>query len=68
MADPVQIVEIRQPKITVEGNVFGGNAIKVDGKTLVEVHYVYPWVDNATVADLTRRIVEMLEGETRESA
>lgn len=54
--------------ITIEGNHLGTNAIKINGETLIEVHYVPQLVDNAKQEELTRRIVEMLEGEKHGTA
>lgn len=56
------------PTITVDGDAFGTNRIKINGETLVEVHYVAPWIDNAKHESLTRRIVEMLEPDMNERA
>jgi hypothetical protein len=61
----VQAVEIIRPEITIgrpEG--LGSDLeVRIDGKPLVTIHYVYPWIDNAGQYSIAEKIAKMLKGE-----
>ena len=61
----VKAVEVIHPEITVaraEG-LSSDLHVLIDGKPLVTVHYVYPWIDNAGQYSIAEKIAKMLKGE-----
>lgn len=61
----VQVNEVIHPEITVAREPGLGSDLQVliDGKPLVTVHYVYPWIDNAGQYSIAEKIAKMLRGE-----
>ncbi len=61
----VQVQEVIYPEITVAREEGMGSNLQVliDGKPLVTVHYVYPWIDNAGQYSIAEKIAKMLKGE-----
>lgn len=61
----VQVTEVIKPEITV-GRPEGLSSdleVRLDGKPLVTVHYVYPWIDNAGQYSIAEKIATMVRGE-----
>ena len=61
----VQVQEVIYPEITVAREEGMGSNLQVliDGKPLVTVHYVYPWIDNSGQYSIAEKIAKMLKGE-----
>ena len=61
----IKVVSVDKPEITVgrpEG--LGSDLeVRVDGEPLVTVHYVYPWIDNASQYYIAEKIAKMFKGE-----
>lgn len=61
----VQVTEIIRPEITVaRAEGLGSDLeVRVDGKPVVTIHYVYPWIDNGGQYALAEKIAAMFRGE-----
>lgn len=61
----IKVESVDKPEITVgrpEG--LGSDLeVRINGEPLVTVHYVYPWMDNASQWALAERIARMLKGD-----
>lgn len=60
---PLQIVEMITPAVTIENDLFGGVAIKIDDFVYVQVNYDHRYTCNASRRDLVNYIVAYLTGE-----
>ena len=66
MKEPIQITEIIKQELTVgRAPKFPGSdlEVRIDGKPIVTIHYVYPWIDNAGQYNIAEKIVKMFKGE-----
>ena len=61
----IQVDRIIEPSVTVgrpEG--LGSDLeVRIDGKPIVTVHYVYPWIDNAGQYAIAEKIAAMFKGQ-----
>jgi hypothetical protein len=61
----VKVDKIIEPEITIgrpEG--LGSDLeVRIDGKALVTIHYVYPWIDNSGQYAVAEKIAKMFKGE-----
>lgn len=65
----VRVTEVRQPgpgEITVERDLAGNMHIKIGDFDAVQVHYRYPYTDNAGTWRLAERIADMLRNSATE--
>lgn len=65
MQTPIQVTEIITPEVTVaRAEGLGSDLeVRVDGKPLVTIHYVYPWIDNSGQYAIAEKIANMFKGE-----
>lgn len=61
----VKVNEVVYPEITVarEPGLGSNLQVLIDGKPLVTIHYVYPWIDNSGQYSIAEKIAKMLKGE-----
>lgn len=59
----VTIAREIKPKIELLSDAFGGNHIVIEGRVLVTINYVAPWIDNAGMRSLSNKIIAILNGE-----
>ncbi len=59
---PLQIVKMITPTVTIENDLFGGVAIKIDDFVYVQVNYDHRYTCNASRRDLVNHIIEYLTG------
>lgn len=61
----IQVTEVIHPEITVaRAEGLGSDLeVRIDGKPLVTIHYVYPWIDNSGQYAIAEKIATMLRGE-----
>ena len=59
----VTIAKEVKPKIELLSDAFGGNHIVIEGRVFITINYVSPWIDNAGMRSLSKKIIAILEGE-----
>lgn len=61
----VQVSEFFKPEITVGRPEGLGSVleVRIDGKPIVTIHYVYPWIDNGGQYAIAEKIADMFRGE-----
>lgn len=61
----IKVESVDKPEITVaRAHGLGSDLeVRVNGEPLVTVHYVYPWMDNASQWAMAERIAQMLRGK-----
>jgi hypothetical protein len=62
MTEPVQIVDIRAPAISLVYDFFGGVDIKCDDFVFVHINYDYRYTCNSHRTWLAEEIKKLLEG------
>lgn len=66
MNKPISIEKIVKPEITIspaDGFLSSDLSVRIDGEPVVTVHYVYPWIDNASQHAIAEKIATMFKGE-----
>ena len=59
MKEPIK-VEIHKPHIGITSDIWGKTYVMVDGRALVQINYLAPYIDNAGVRSLAVNIAKML--------
>ena len=60
-AEIVKVVKRIYPVVTIERdeNIGGDLHVKLNGKSIVTIHYLYGWIDNASQYTLADQIAHM---------
>lgn len=60
----VQVDRIIRPEISIaRAEGLGSDLeVRIDGKPLVTIHYVYPWIDNSGQWAIAEKIAAMFKG------
>lgn len=58
--ETVEVVEVYTPKVTVENDMCGGKAIKLDDFIYVQINYDYCYTSNSARSDLCDHVLAYL--------
>jgi len=61
--DKITIVEEVKPKIELLSDAFGGNHIVMNGRVFITINYISPWIDNAGMRSLSKKIMAILQND-----